>query len=137
MKPITRLEHFLAKLARDKDAEPITPNTRMERYLNKIAENMGTLFVHFEKVGPETLSADCSIMDIVHAVQSGRNVVAQYIDAYLPISLLVFHDEDSYFLFRARFQTAGFEDDSVSEYTTIKKTATKPDADNLWTFAEL
>ena len=137
MKPITRLEHFLAKMARDRDAEPITPNTRMERYLNKIAENMGTLFVHFERVGPETLSADCSIMDIAHAVQSGKPVVARYLDAYLPLSMLVFNDEDSSFRFRARFQTAGFEDESVSEYTTIKKIATKPDADNLWTFAEL
>lgn len=39
MKPKTRFENFLAKIAGDKEAKDIAPRTRVEHYLNEIAEN--------------------------------------------------------------------------------------------------
>lgn len=42
MKPLTRLEHFLAKIAGDKNAKALTPKTRKEYYLNEIAAAAAT-----------------------------------------------------------------------------------------------
>ena len=41
MKPRTRLDHFLAKIAGDKSAKNLTPRSSKEYYLNEIAENGG------------------------------------------------------------------------------------------------
>lgn len=41
MKPLKRIEHFLAKIAGDSSAKELTPKTRDEYYLNEIAENGG------------------------------------------------------------------------------------------------
>jgi len=38
MKPLTRIEQFLAKIAGNKDAKDIAPKTRIEHFLNDIAE---------------------------------------------------------------------------------------------------
>ena len=41
MKPKTRLENFLAKIAGNKDAKELKPKTRLEHFLNDIADNGG------------------------------------------------------------------------------------------------
>lgn len=41
MKPKTRFENFLAKIANDEDAKEMMPRTRVEHYLNEIAMNGG------------------------------------------------------------------------------------------------
>jgi len=38
MKPLTRIEQFLAKIAGNKDAKDIAPKTRLEHFLDDIAE---------------------------------------------------------------------------------------------------
>ena len=43
MKPKTRLDNFLAKIAKDPEADTsMEPKSREEHYLNKIAENGGS-----------------------------------------------------------------------------------------------
>ena len=40
MKPLRRIEHFLAKIAGSEDAEDLTPINRKEYWLNEIAKNV-------------------------------------------------------------------------------------------------
>lgn len=42
MKPETRIENFLAKIAGNSDAKEMEPKTRVEHFLNDIAENGGS-----------------------------------------------------------------------------------------------
>lgn len=92
MKPITRLENFLAKIAKDPDAKDLTPKTRKEYYLNEIAAGGGgggdEFVVTFTKSAGEVRSADHTYAEIEAAIDAGKTVVAHatsgggYVEVY-------------------------------------------------------
>lgn len=77
MKPKTRLENFLARIARDPDATEMDPKTRKEHYLNKIAEGNGlpggSYYVEISGSGND-FTADKSPEEISNAYASGLTV---------------------------------------------------------------
>lgn len=78
MKPITRLENFLARIAKDPDARDITPKTRKEYYLNEIAAGGGggSFVIHAtlgegEQEGEYTITADKTPAEAASAISNG------------------------------------------------------------------
>jgi hypothetical protein len=82
MRPKTRLENFLAKIAGSPDAKELEPETRIEYFLNDIAENGGG-------------SGD-STGDEVHAAVDDGQVVYVFIEGAGFITLSKYYVNDDY-----------------------------------------
>lgn len=89
MKPLTRLENFLAKIAGDPDAKmDMKPKTRKEMYLDAIANGSGggsggsgsgtmkVIFVTLPGETGETVTVDKTFEELYQAVQNGAYVYA-------------------------------------------------------------
>lgn len=76
MKPRTRKENYLAKIAKDPDAVEMTPKTRTEHYLNEIAENGGEPFIVLLTPTGVDLSGtmDKTVAEIDAAWNAGREI---------------------------------------------------------------
>ena len=81
MEPVTRKEHFLARIAGKPHDESLFPITREEFFLDDIAESGGGgggggLFIVTVTTSGSTLVADKTVADIHHALASGKIPVA-------------------------------------------------------------
>lgn len=136
MKPLTRLENFLAKIAGDPDAKmDMKPKTRKEMYLDAIANGSGggsggsgsgTMKVTFDVSEDEmgtTVTADKTFAEVLTAVQDGRYVYA--VENEFP---------DIYQLYSATEVDVAFSRISIhkgEKYTTVDQTLLTIDSKNV------
>ena len=103
MKPKTRLENFLAKIAGSSDAKEMEPKTRVEHFLNDIAQSgggsgggAGVFWVNITSPdGGTTWTADKTVDEVIAAVYGGKMVYANFDGQYVPfVSSFSVADED-------------------------------------------
>lgn len=98
MKPKTRLDNFLAKIAKDPEADTsMEPESRKEYYLNKIAENSGSggrFIIECERQdGSALVEVKCTSAEISEAFNAGKQLLVHF-DSILQL-------QDVYFAYSA------------------------------------
>ena len=118
MKPKTRLENFLAKIAGSSDAKEMEPKTRVEHFLNDIAQSGGGVFVvHYVLQYPSGVTVTESYEDVVAAYNAEKLIVLHAQDGGLiePVSCYV--DESSNYI---EITSSGVILNDVDKYYAVR-----------------
>ena len=133
MKPKTRIENFLAKIAGSSEAKEMEPKTRVEYFLNDIAQSGGgsgggggVFVVKLVSDNDGGYTADKTLDEIYAAEDEGRPIIGVYDDDG-DVSTLLFHADTFFGMVNwsenscdATVFKANYDDPSKKYYTATR-----------------